>query len=101
MRRTTSPKTSRPTSSHCCDVWPQQGEPMMDTKTASRLRLVWLLSAIACSLPAMAQWSGKGEAGIALASGNTDTKSANARVAVGYKSDAWEDSASLAGNYVR
>lgn len=74
---------------------------MMKKKMASRLRLVWLLSAIACSLPAMAQWSGKGEAGIALASGNTDTKSANARVAVGYKSDAWEDSASLAGNYVR
>ncbi len=74
---------------------------MMQERMASRLRLVWLLSALACSLPAMAQWSGKGEAGIALASGNTDTKSANARVAVGYKSDAWEDSASLAGNYVR
>lgn len=65
------------------------------------LRMIWLLPAIACSLPAMAQWSGKGEAGVAIASGNTDTKSANARVAVGYKSDGWEDSASLAGNYVR
>jgi putative salt-induced outer membrane protein len=61
----------------------------------------WLLPALLCSLPAMAQWTGKGEAGVAVASGNTSTKSANARVAVGYKSDAWEDSASLAGNYVR
>jgi putative salt-induced outer membrane protein len=65
------------------------------------LRLTWLLPAMACALPAMAQWTGKGEAGVAIASGNTDTKSANARVAVGYKSDAWEDSATLAGNYVR
>jgi len=74
---------------------------MIQQRKWSRLRLAWLIPAIACSLPAMAQWSGKGEAGVALATGNTDTKSANARVAVGYKSDAWENSASLAGNYVR
>src|SRR5689334_22396762 len=67
----------------------------------SAWKATWLLPALLCSLPAMAQWTGKGEAGVAVASGNTSTKSANARVAVGYKSDAWEDSASLAGNYVR
>jgi putative salt-induced outer membrane protein len=80
----------------------RRGEEMMQRPTWLRhLRLAWLLPALTCALPAMAQWSGKGEAGVALASGTTDTKSANARVAVGYKSDAWENSASLAANYVR
>jgi putative salt-induced outer membrane protein len=60
-----------------------------------------MVLALGCPLPVLAQWSGKGEAGIAIASGNTDTKSINTRVAVGYKSDAWENSASLAANYVR
>lgn len=57
--------------------------------------------AAAGSVPALAQWTGKGEAGIAVASGNTDTKSANAKIAIGNKQDQWENSASLAGNYVR
>ena len=57
--------------------------------------------AAAGSVPALAQWTGKGEAGIAVASGNTDTKSANAKIAIGNKQDQWEHSASLAGNYVR
>jgi putative salt-induced outer membrane protein len=50
--------------------------------------------------PAFAQWSGKGEAGIAIASGNTDTKSGNARLVIGKKVEAWEHSVGLAGNYV-
>ena len=49
--------------------------------------------------PALAQWTGKGEAGLALASGNTDTKSGNAKLAVARKVDAWEHSAGFAGNY--
>ncbi|HMA12664.1 MAG TPA: DUF481 domain-containing protein, partial [Steroidobacteraceae bacterium] len=49
----------------------------------------------------LAQWTGKGEAGIAVASGNTDTRSANAKIAIANKRDQWENSASLAGNYVR
>ncbi len=53
------------------------------------------------ALPVSAQWTGKGEAGLALASGNTDTKSANARVAVGRKVELWEFSGTLAGLYVR
>jgi len=57
--------------------------------------------AFAVSSPALAQWTGKGEAGVAIASGNTDSKSANARVSVAKKVDAWENSASLAGVYLR
>jgi putative salt-induced outer membrane protein len=50
--------------------------------------------------PAFAQWTGKGQAGIAIAGGNTSTESANAKIAVGKKVDAWEHSAGLAANYV-
>jgi putative salt-induced outer membrane protein len=53
------------------------------------------------SVPALAQWTGKGEAGIAVASGNTDTKSANAKIALGNKNGQWENGASLAGIYIR
>jgi putative salt-induced outer membrane protein len=50
--------------------------------------------------PALAQWTGKGEAGVAVASGNTDTKSANIKLAAGKKVDAWEHSAGFAAIYV-
>lgn len=53
------------------------------------------------ALPAAAQWTGKGEAGVALASGNSESRTANARVAVGYKRDDWENTFGLGGLYVR
>lgn len=56
---------------------------------------------MACSLPASAQWTGKAEAGLAIASGNADSKTANAKVAIARKDGAWEHSGSLAGLYVR
>lgn len=59
------------------------------------------LALLLVALPAAAQWTGKGEAGLAIASGNTETKTANAKVAIARKADAWEHSASLAGLYVR
>jgi putative salt-induced outer membrane protein len=59
------------------------------------------LALLAFALPAAAQWTGKGEAGLAIANGNSDTKSANAKVAVGKKVENWEHSAGLAGLYVR
>jgi putative salt-induced outer membrane protein len=64
-------------------------------------RALCVLALAAVALPASAQWTGKGEAGIALASGNSDSKTANAKIAVGRKLDAWEHTASLAGLYVR
>ncbi|MEO6368195.1 MAG: DUF481 domain-containing protein [Steroidobacteraceae bacterium] len=53
------------------------------------------------SQPAAAQWTGRGEAGFAVTSGNSDTTTANAKIAVGLKFDAWEHSATIAGLYVR
>ena len=69
------------------------------------MKKTWMMTtvalAVAGSVPALADWTGKGEAGIAVASGNTDTKSANAKIALGNKHDKWEELASLAANYVR
>jgi len=56
---------------------------------------------LAFSLPAAAQWIGKGEAGLAISSGNTDSKTAAAKVSVGRKIDNWEHSLGFAGLYVR
>jgi putative salt-induced outer membrane protein len=72
----------------------------------TRNRIAWSAVAVAAlslaaGSPAFAQWTGKGEAGVAVASGNTDSKSANARVTVARKVEAWEHSASLAGVYLR
>jgi putative salt-induced outer membrane protein len=53
------------------------------------------------AMPAAAQWTGKGEAGLAFASGNSDTRSANARVSAVHKADGVEWSFGLAGLYVR
>ena len=65
------------------------------TRAATSLVLAML------AVPAQAQWTGKGEAGVAIASGNSDSKTANAKVAIGLNADAWEHAASLAGLYVR
>lgn len=59
------------------------------------------LTMLALSLPAAAQWTGKGEAGLAVANGNSDTRTANAKVAVGKKIANWEYKAGLCGLYVR
>jgi putative salt-induced outer membrane protein len=56
---------------------------------------------LAVSLPAAAQWTGKGEAGVAIADGNSDSKTANARIMIGRKTEIWEHSLGLAGLYVR
>ena len=53
------------------------------------------------ALPAAAQWTGKGEAGLAIASGNSDSRTANARVSATRKLGAWEHKLGLAGLYVR
>lgn len=69
------------------------------------MKKTWIMTTLALaaagSVPAMAEWTGKGEAGVAVASGNTDTKSANAKIAIGNKHEQWENTATLAGNYVR
>jgi putative salt-induced outer membrane protein len=69
----------------------------------SRLIRKWMMSVGLLLLPfasAQAQWTGKGEAGLAIASGNSESQSGNAKLAVAHKMDSWENSAGLAGNYV-
>lgn len=73
---------------------------LRNTFTPSRARFA-MLATMLMAAPAMAQWSGKGELGMAMASGNTDTTTANAKVGATRKVDAWEFSANLAGLYVR
>lgn len=63
--------------------------------------VICTLGLLGIALPVAAQWTGKGEAGFAVTSGNSDTSTANAKVAVKKKLDAWENSASLSGLYVR
>lgn len=50
--------------------------------------------------PAFAQWTGKGEVGIAVASGNTETESGNAKLQAKRQVESWEHEMGFAGNYV-
>jgi putative salt-induced outer membrane protein len=56
---------------------------------------------LVAAAPASAQWTGKGEAGMAIANGNSDTRTANARVAAAHKSGSSENSFFVGGLYVR
>jgi putative salt-induced outer membrane protein len=67
-------------------------------------RFAGMVAALTLALsatPAMAQWTGKGEAGLAIASGNSDSKTGNARIAIGKKVDAWEYGFNLGGLYIK
>lgn len=64
-------------------------------------RIVCATALLLAALPAAAQWTGKGEAGVAIADGNSDSRNANARITLARKLDAWEHSLGLAGLYVR
>jgi putative salt-induced outer membrane protein len=64
-----------------------------------RLTLASLL--LLAAMPAFAGWTGKGEAGLAFASGNSDSRTANARVAATHKDDGVEWNFGLGGLYVR
>src|SRR5690606_33309835 len=73
--------------------------PMPATGFATRLSLACLL--LLTALPAAARWTGKGEAGLAFARGNSDSRTANARVHATHKDDGVEWSFGLGGLYVR
>lgn len=62
--------------------------------------LAWLALACACP-PALADWKGKGEAGLLIARGNSVATSANAKLDLSYRSDAWRTSVRLAQLYGR
>jgi putative salt-induced outer membrane protein len=69
--------------------------------TGGAVRALLTTLGLIVAVPASAQWAGKGEAGVALASGNTDTKTANAKLALTRKDDQWEHGVNFAGLYVR
>jgi putative salt-induced outer membrane protein len=56
---------------------------------------------LAVAAPAAAELTGKGEAGLAVANGNSDSKTANAKISIGWKAGNWENTLGLAGLYVR
>lgn len=55
--------------------------------------------ALAVCLPAHADWTGQGEAGLVIADGNTDAKTANAKLKLATEIDKWKHSFGLAGLY--
>jgi putative salt-induced outer membrane protein len=54
-------------------------------KTASILACLALIST-----PALADWTGKGEAGLVIASGNSDTETVNAKLRLAKEIEAWK-----------
>jgi putative salt-induced outer membrane protein len=50
---------------------------------------------------ARADWTGKGEAGLVLANGNTNTKNANAKLDLATTRDAWKHAVGFAGVYAQ
>jgi putative salt-induced outer membrane protein len=49
--------------------------------------------------PALADWTGKGEAGLVISSGNTDTETANAKLNLAREGGKWKNAFGLAGLY--
>jgi len=54
---------------------------------------------LAVGAPAHAEWTGKGEAGLVISSGNTETQTANVKLALAREVDKWKNSFGLAGLY--
>jgi len=53
-------------------------------------RSLFAATVLAAAVPAHADWSGKGETGLVLASGNTDTQTANAKVQAINETSDWK-----------
>ena len=54
-------------------------------------RWVFAATLMAAAVPAQADWTGKGEAGLVVASGNTDTETANAKLQLTNETDNWKN----------
>lgn len=57
---------------------------------ASIVAAATLLAPLFIASPAHAEWTGKGEAGLVIASGNTETKTANAKLLLATEIDKWQ-----------
>ena len=62
-------------------------------------RFVVAATLLAAAIPAHADWTGKGEAGLVVASGNTDAETANAKVAMNNETDDWKLALGVAALY--
>lgn len=62
-------------------------------------RWVFAATLLAAAVPAQAEWTGKGEAGLVFASGNTNTESANGKVRLNYETENWKNLAGAAALY--
>jgi putative salt-induced outer membrane protein len=57
------------------------------------------LAVMAIAQPVRAEWSGKAELGASMATGNSDSQSANGALEFTYKADKWENLLGFMGNY--
>ncbi len=80
-----------------------ESDPMLKTSVRPLLSLLILAAATTlASSPALAaEWTGKGEAGLVLANGNTNTKNANAKLEVSTTLEKWKHTVGLAGIYAQ
>ena len=63
------------------------------------LRVPVFLIVAVMALPAYAEWTGKGEAGLVISSGNTDTQTGNVKVDLAREGGNWKNQFGLAGLY--
>lgn len=64
-----------------------------------KLKLLLTILALGAVTPAYADWTGKGEAGLVVSSGNTETETANVKVAMAHERDKWKNAFGLNGLY--
>ncbi len=62
-------------------------------------KLLLPVLALGAVTPAYADWTGKGEAGLVISSGNTETETANVKFNMAHERDKWKNSFGLAGLY--
>jgi putative salt-induced outer membrane protein len=68
----------------------------------SKIRLIQACAAIALcagATPALAQWSGRGDVGASIATGNSENQAASANLELKKKVDQWQHTFGFAGNY--
>lgn len=68
----------------------------------SKIRFIQACAALvlcASTTPALAQWSGKGDVGASIATGNSENQAASANLELKNRVDQWQHTIGLAGNY--
>ncbi|HEY6642223.1 DUF481 domain-containing protein [Povalibacter sp.] len=63
------------------------------------LKLLLPVLALGAVTPAYAEWTGTGEAGLVISSGNTETETANVKVAMAHEKDKWKNAFGLNALY--